>query len=244
MLSLEEQIERIADSAVHAIAVEHPVGSTHERNSHRRRAPLMSAALVAAAVALVVVGLLLGGEPSRDTEATTPTSAAPTIASSTSAADSIRPTVWWSGLGQLPDDLATIPLPPPGTITLLAVDGRPVLVERTGDQFCILDGPAGGGSCTQITENATTVELQHGGISGLTADGTALPKFSYWLTSDALTVAYVDTHGAAACDEGPQPVPAYSGVTLWTCISSGTTPPGETRSIYRADDIDYLAGPD
>ena len=204
-------------------------------------------AVAAAAVALVLAGLFAihRHDPSpRSGSATSSspgTSPSTTTMPSTSSAPPTSETVWWRDLAQLPDNLATIPLPRPGTITLRAVDGRPILVRRTSDSLCILEGPSGGGGCLQITPGASSAGFQHGESTGVLANGTVLPRFIYWLTSNAVTVSFVDVHGASACVEGPQPVSAYPGVTLWTCTSDGSTPRGQTKSIYRVNNVNYVA---
>jgi len=251
MLSLEEQIERIADSATRALEVE-PVLAGGLDPRRRWRTVAMSAVLVAAA-AVALIAMVSSKATEKRTVSPSPTSgsspAEPTIASTipetaTTITSPVRPTVWWSDLGELPTDLASLPLPPEGTISLQAVDGRPIIVRRTSDQLCVLEGPTGGGGCTELSTGQTEISLQHGGSSGTSANGAVLPRFSYWLTSDAVTVSFVDIHGVSACNEGPQPILAYPGVTLWTCISDGSTPRGQTRSIYRVNDVDYLAGLD
>lgn len=256
MLSLEDQIERLADHAVHAHVEETPIAYLGDRHRRSRFAATMSAVLVAASVvAFLVVGLVRSGNRTPDIVAVTPTSDAPAIGSATSAsttsstvpatsttvAASTRPSVWWSGLGQLPAESARIPLPPVGTITLQADDGRPILVRRTSDWLCILDGPSGGGGCSEILAGASSAEMVLGSWSGVSEYFTALPTFRYWLTSDAVTVSFVDINGVSACGVGPRPVPAYPGVTLWTCTSTTSTRPGQARSVYRVDGTDYVA---
>jgi hypothetical protein len=187
----------------------------------------------AAAVALVVV-ILLNRAPDNSIVAATP------VSTQTTLTDSIQPNAWWDGLAQLPSDLATIPLPPPGDITLHAVDGRILVLHGTSDSLCVTEQATGGQGCRQATAGAHSLSVWAGGSMSASANGNVGPIFSYWLTSDAITVSLVDSHGRSVCDQGPQAAPAYPGVTLWTCISSGTTQRTETKSIYRANNVNYI----